>query len=118
MLVDTKWNQRRWFEEFFNGNLTNAQRSAIERYSKNTPIQAQNGQMMKKALVDVYNYIEKNNLKSRIISTVHDEMVIEVDKDELDHTDQFALLMKLAGDYFLEGVEIEAEPIVLKHWSK
>jgi hypothetical protein len=45
-------------------------------------------------------------------------MIIEVDKDELDHTDQFALLMKLAGDYFLEGVEIEAEPIVLKHWSK
>lgn len=119
VLVDSKWNQRRWFKQFFdNGYLTKSDKSAIERYCKNTPIQAQNGQMMKKALVDVYNFIEKHNLDSKIISTVHDEMVIELGLGEEKYSSDFALLMKQAGDYFLEGIEMEAEPSVKKCWSK
>jgi DNA polymerase I-like protein with 3'-5' exonuclease and polymerase domains len=119
VLVDSKWNQRRWFKEFFdNSYLTKTQKSAIERYCKNTPIQAQNGQMMKKALVDVYNFIEEHHLGSRIISTVHDEMVIEIGEGEEKYSENFALLMKQAGDYFLEGIEMEAEPSIKKCWSK
>lgn len=118
VLVDNKWNQRRWFKEFFAGNLNKSQKSAIERYCKNTPIQAQNGQMMKKALVDIYKFIEGNNLSSRIISTVHDEVVIEIGEGEEKYSSDFSVIMKKAGDYFLEGIEMEAEPTVKECWSK
>jgi DNA polymerase I len=120
IVVDEKLYQRRWFEEFFDGSgyLNKRERSMIERRSKNTPIQATNGQMMKLALVYVDDYITKNKLGSRIVSTVHDEMVVEVGEGEEGHVETFKYLMKVAGDEFLDGVEMDVEDKLLEYWSK
>lgn len=118
VIIEPKMNQRRYFKEFEKGYLISKERGVIERASKNTPIQGTNGQMMKLALVYVDEYIRENKLESRIISTIHDEMVVEVREGEEEHCLQFERLMKRAGDEFLDGVEMETESKLLNYWSK
>jgi DNA polymerase I-like protein with 3'-5' exonuclease and polymerase domains len=120
IVVDEKLNQRRWFEAYFDngGYLDRSERGIVERASKNTPIQATNGQMMKTALLYVDEYIQTSNLSSFIVSTVHDEMVVEVGQGEEEHCLQFENLMKRAGDEFLDGVQMEVESKLLDYWSK
>ena len=59
-------------------------RSAAERICLNTPIQGTAADIMKKAMIDVYNEFNSRNLKSKILVQVHDELVIDCKKDEID----------------------------------
>ena len=114
---EKKWNGRRWFPEMF-GTYNSSQKSAVERYCKNSPIQGTNAVMIKKAMVDLHKYLEQNNLKSKIIASVHDEILIEVDKDEVEHCGTFEKIMLEASNYFLDGVEMEVESYIDKCWKK
>ena len=114
---EKKWNGRRWFPEMFD-TYNNSQKSAVERYCKNSPIQGTNAVMIKKAMVDIFKYLEQNNLKSKIIASVHDEILIEVDKDEVEHCNKFEEIMLQASNYFLDGVEMEVESYIDKCWKK
>lgn len=114
---EKRWNGRRWFPEMFE-NFTKSQKSAVERYCKNSPIQGTNAVMIKKAMVDIFKYIENNNLKSKIIASVHDEIIIEVTPDEVEHCDTFEKIMVESSNYFLDGVEMETESYISKHWQK
>lgn len=49
----------------------------------NTPIQGTAADIMKIAMINVYNELKNRNLKSKIVLQVHDEMMIETEKDEL-----------------------------------
>jgi DNA polymerase I-like protein with 3'-5' exonuclease and polymerase domains len=119
VVFDGKWKQRRWFPEFFeNSYLTSSQKSAIERYCKNSPIQGLNGQMMKMALVNIYDYIYKNNVDAHILITVHDEVLIEVNENELSHCQNFKQIMLDSGDYFLDGIKMEVEDYIDNCWIK
>jgi DNA polymerase I-like protein with 3'-5' exonuclease and polymerase domains len=116
---DNIWNQVRYFEQVAKGEEVNQSTlAAIGRESKNCAIQGVNGQMIKVALVNIFNYIRKHNLKSRIIAAVHDEVVIEVAEGEEIHCPTYKLMMELAGDFFLSGVKMEAEGGLNKCWSK
>ena len=59
-------------------------RSAAERICLNTPIQGTAADIMKKAMIDVYNEFKNKNLKSKILVQVHDELVIDCKCDEID----------------------------------
>jgi DNA polymerase-1 len=48
----------------------------------NTPIQGTAADILKKAMVDLYNELNKRNLKSKMLIQVHDELVLNVHKDE------------------------------------
>ena len=50
----------------------------------NTPIQGSAADILKKAMVDLYNEMTARNLKSKILIQVHDELVLNVYKDELE----------------------------------
>ena len=50
----------------------------------NTPIQGSAADILKKAMVDLYSEMTKRDLKSKILIQVHDELVLNVYKDELD----------------------------------
>ena len=48
----------------------------------NTPIQGSSADILKKAMVEIYDEFEKRNLKSKMLIQVHDELVFNVVKAE------------------------------------
>lgn len=73
-------NRKRVIEELNNTNYMI--RAAGERIALNTPIQASEADIIKIAMINVYNKFKKNNLKSKIILQVHDELVFNVLNEE------------------------------------
>ncbi len=63
----------------------NMARSAAERIAINSPIQGTAADLIKIAMVDIHRYLRKKNLKTKMILQVHDELLFDVYKGELDH---------------------------------
>ena len=80
--VKTIMNRRRVINELKSSNYM--VRSGGERMALNTPIQGSAADILKKAMVDLYNEMTARNLKSKILIQVHDELVLNVYKDELE----------------------------------
>ncbi len=80
--VTTIMNRRRVINELKSSNYM--VRSGGERMALNTPIQGSAADILKKAMVDLYSEMTKRNLKSKILIQVHDELVLNVYKDELE----------------------------------
>ena len=80
--VTTIMNRRRVIDELKSSNYM--VRSGGERMALNTPIQGSAADILKKAMVDLYSEMTKRNLKSKILIQVHDELVLNVYKDELE----------------------------------
>ncbi|MCQ2537723.1 MAG: DNA polymerase I [Lachnospiraceae bacterium] len=59
-------------------------RAAAERIAMNSPIQGTAADIMKIALVNVYKAFRQEGLKSKLLLQVHDELLVEAVKDELD----------------------------------
>ena len=80
--VTTIMNRRRNLEELKSKNFMI--RSQGERMALNTPIQGSAADILKKAMVDIYNEFESRKLKSKMLIQVHDELIFNVYNDELD----------------------------------
>jgi len=80
--VRTLWGRKRDIDELFNTNYMI--RSAGERIALNTPIQGSSADIIKKAMNEIHNAIKKDNLKSRMLLQVHDELIFEVEKSEIE----------------------------------
>lgn len=59
------------------------QRNFAKRAAMNTPIQGTAADIIKLAMIQVYQRLKKENLKSRLILQVHDELIIDAKKDEV-----------------------------------
>ena len=55
-----------------------------ERMALNTPIQGSSADIMKMAMIDVYNKIKENKLESKMILQVHDEIIIDAKETEVE----------------------------------
>ena len=80
--VVTLLNRIRYIPELKSKNYNI--RSFGERTAMNTPIQGSAADIIKIAMVKVYNELKNRNLKSKLILQVHDELIVEVYKDEVD----------------------------------
>lgn len=80
--VTTLMNRRRVIEELKNRNYMI--RSSGERMALNTPIQGTAADILKKAMVEIYDEFNKRGLKSKMLIQVHDELVFNVLNDELE----------------------------------
>lgn len=80
--VDTILNRKRYLPELNSRNFNI--RSFGERMAMNTPIQGSAADIIKVAMVKVYDELKDRKLKSRLILQVHDELIIETYKDELE----------------------------------
>src|SRR5690625_7236215 len=59
-------------------------RSFAERTAINMPIQGTAADIIKLAMIHIQEFVEKENLASRMLMQVHDELVFEISNDELD----------------------------------
>jgi len=73
--VETLYKRRRYIPELTSNNFMVRQFGA--RAAMNTPIQGTAADIMKIAMISVYQKLKENNLKSKIVLQVHDEMMIE-----------------------------------------
>ena len=80
--VKTIMNRKRVINELHNTNYMI--RSMGERMALNTPIQGSSADILKKAMIEIDNEFVKRNLKSTMLLQIHDELVFNVLKDELD----------------------------------
>ena len=80
--VTTLFNRKREIPELKNSNYM--VRSSGERMALNTPIQGTSADIIKKAMIEVQKEFIKRNLKSKMIIQVHDELVFDCNKDELE----------------------------------
>ena len=80
--VTTMFNRKRNIPELKNTVYTI--RQSGERIALNTPIQGTAADIIKLAMVKVYKAIKENNLKTKMIIQVHDELIFDVPKEELE----------------------------------
>ena len=80
--VTTMYNRKRFIEELSSTNFM--VRNAGERIAINTPIQGSAADIMKMAMIKVYDEFTKRKLKSKLVLQVHDELIIDVCNDELE----------------------------------
>lgn len=80
--VETLLHRRRYVPELKARNFN--VRSFGERIAMNTPIQGSAADIIKIAMVRVYKELKKRGLKSRLLLQVHDELIIETHKSEID----------------------------------
>ena len=80
--VKTLLNRRRVIPELKNKNYIIKQSG--ERMALNTPVQGTAADILKIAMVRIYNIFKEKNIKSKMLLQIHDELVFDVVEDELE----------------------------------
>ncbi|MCD4826503.1 MAG: DNA polymerase I [Acholeplasmataceae bacterium] len=110
--VKTIMNRRRYIPELKSSVYT--QRSFGERTALNAPIQGSAADILKKAMIDLYRYLKKENKKSKILLQVHDELILDVVAEELEEMKEIVpQMMRKAVDL---KVELETSCDVGRTW--
>lgn len=80
--VETVLNRRRYLKDI---NSRNAMvRSGAERNAVNAPIQGSAADIIKLAMINIHNRFEAEGFKSKMLLQVHDELVFDAHKEELE----------------------------------
>ncbi len=80
--VTTLLNRRRYLPELYSSNFNI--RSFGERMAMNTPIQGSAADIIKIAMINVYRKLKEEGLSSRLILQVHDELIVESPRNEME----------------------------------
>ena len=80
--VETYFGRRLWVPEINSSN--GLRRAGAERAAINAPMQGTAADLIKLAMIAVANWIKAENLQSKLIMQVHDELVLEVPESELE----------------------------------
>ena len=80
--VETILGRRRYLRDINSRNMT--MRGFAERNAINAPLQGSAADLIKVAMIHVQAWMKGKNLKSKLILQVHDELVFDAHKDEVD----------------------------------
>ena len=97
--AETLYGRRRPVPELLSGNFM--QRQFGERIAMNSPLQGTAADIMKIAMINVYNRLNNEGLKSRIILQVHDELLIEAVKEEQE------IVVKILAEEMQNAAELK-----------
>ena len=110
--VRTLMNRKRVIKELNNKNYMI--RSSGERMALNTPIQGTAADILKKAMVEIYEELEKRGLKSKMLIQVHDELVFNVLKEELEEVKE--IVRNIMENTFQLEVPLKVDIEVGNNW--
>tara|TARA_R110002073_G_scaffold185045_5_gene343571 strand:- start:1165 stop:3921 length:2757 start_codon:yes stop_codon:yes gene_type:complete len=79
--VETVLGRRLWLPDINNSNGN--RRKGAERAAINAPMQGTAADIIKLAMIAVHNWLKKENMQSKLIMQVHDELVLEVPDNEI-----------------------------------
>ncbi len=105
--VETLMGRKRWLKDISSANFT--VRAFAERNAINSPIQGTAADMIKMAMIAIHERIKKEKLQSKMILQVHDELVFDAVKEELDTLNPLILECMKAALPLPNGVPVEAE---------
>lgn len=80
--VQTLMGRKRWLKDITSSNFT--VRGFAERNAINSPIQGTAADMIKLAMINIHEAFKKKNFKSKMLLQVHDELVFDVLKSEIE----------------------------------
>ena len=106
--VRTLFNRKRNIDELFNSNFMI--RQSGERIALNTPIQGTSADIIKKAMVEIDKAFVYNNVKSKMLLQIHDELVFDIVEEEkekvtdivktiMESTVNFSVPLKVSTDF-------------------
>jgi DNA polymerase-1 len=87
--VQTIFNRRRYITELRDRNFNI--RAFGERTAQNSPIQGSAADLIKVAMINIHRALESRGLESKMLLQVHDELVFETPRSELD---ELSILVK------------------------
>lgn len=99
--VATILGRRRYVHEINSRNQN--QRSFAERNAINAPIQGTAADMIKMAMINIHKWMEQEQLKSKMILQVHDELLFDADQDEL------AYIKPVIRDYMQNAIPLKVK---------
>ena len=80
--VETLMGRKRWLRDINSANFT--VRGFAERNAINSPIQGSAADMIKLAMIKIHQEFSRLNFKSKMLLQVHDELVFDAHKDEIE----------------------------------
>ena len=110
--VETLFHRRRYIPELNSNNYMVRQFGS--RAAMNTPIQGTAADIMKIAMINVYNRLKNENLEAKIVLQVHDELIIECKKEIAD--DVKKLLQEEMENATELKVPLEVEVSEAENW--
>ena len=105
--VQTLMGRKRWLRDINSANFT--VRGFAERNAINSPIQGTAADMIKLAMIKVHEAFKQHQFKSRMILQVHDELVFDVLREELDTVKPVILECMRSAMVLPNEVPVEAE---------
>ncbi len=112
--VETLMGRKRWLRDINSNNFT--VRGFAERNAMNSPIQGTAADMIKLAMIKIHAAIKEQNLQSRMILQVHDELVFDALESEVELLKPLILENMKAAHPLPNNVPVEAEVGVGVNW--
>jgi DNA polymerase-1 len=105
--VETLMGRKRWLKDINSANFT--VRGFAERNAINSPIQGSAADMIKLAMIKIHAAFKEHNFKSKMLLQVHDELVFDAHKDEIDIIKPVILQCMQTALTLPNGVPTDAE---------
>jgi DNA polymerase-1 len=112
--VQTVMGRKRWLRDINSSNFT--VRGYAERNAINSPIQGTAADMIKLAMIKVHEEFNKRQFKSKMVLQVHDELVFDAVKDEVDIIKPVILECMQSAMTLPNNIPILAEAGVGDNW--
>lgn len=104
---ETLFGRRRPIPELSSSNFM--QRSFGERIAMNAPIQGTAADIIKIAMIRVNEELKEKGLRSRLLLQIHDELLVETHKDEIEEVSKIMLNQMINAADLLVPLEVEVK---------
>lgn len=122
IIANKRTNSRHWFKEWLDAkqqgrDLTNKEKSSIERFCKNYVMSATQADMIKESMVNIDKWVRENNIDFRWKLQVHDELVYLFKEDYVPIEIQ-KIIIDTCNLYLEDNVRMKVASYTGMYWNK